>query len=159
MNLLSISGVKKNLRTYIIGNVLISLFICFFTTPYMGLATFSYLILCTGLALRLDRQWHVRLMTSGISIDLLLVLILQIKRNAIKTAVGFTLNPFQQAHIYFSLAATLLYFPVLVLGWKLWRKKIKGNRFRMTHLSLGILSFILRSLGFFLMFSLIKHVS
>ena len=84
---------------------------------YSGVATFSFGLLCLGLGRRRWRKQHVLLMNLGILFDLALVLILEIQRGAVETAVSFTLTPLQQAHIGASSVATALYIPVLILGW------------------------------------------
>ncbi len=88
-------------------------------------------------------------MNFGIAIDLLLVLVLQIQRNAVHTALEFSLSPLQQAHVVASTIATVLYFPTLYLGWT--------RRSRVWHLRVGVLAFLFRTFGFILMFSLLSR--
>lgn len=122
-------------------------------TVYMWLAALAFALLCAGFFLRHNRRVHPWLMLAGIGIDLSLVGVLQISRNAIGTALSFTLSPLQQAHIATSSVATVLYFPVLYLGWKLWQRTNPATRALHTRVSLTALVF--RTLGFFLMFSLV----
>ena len=136
---------------------LLSLFVVYkFANFSMFVATLSYFILCTGLILRKTRKAHATLMSLGISLDLLLVLTLQIKKSAIQTAVAFTLSPLQQAHVGFSTLATVLYFPVLFYGYKRLKNSKNANH-RKLHIRMGLMAFIFRTIGFFLMFSLLSR--
>ncbi len=125
-------------------------------TPYMGLASFNYFLLILGLlALKHKPALHPKFMTTAIALDLALVLILQIQRNAVKTAAGFTLEPLQQLHILFSLLAVILYFPVFFLGHKR-QQGLASEKQKSAHKNLGIITFIARTLGFLLMFTMTK---
>lgn len=129
------------------------------TVP-MRVASCAYFAMLTGLLLRRNRGWHVKLMIAAIGTDLGLVLALQLQRSAIQTAITFKLNGWQQAHIGFSTAATLLYVPVLALGWRLARFKgnpssASGAKLRDLHRRLAVPAFIFRTLGFLLMFSML----
>lgn len=90
----------------------------------------------------------------GILTDLIIVLVLQVSREAVQTAMEFSLSPLQQAHVFSSSVAVLLYFPVIALG-LLRYKNIYGKGVRLAHIRLGLLAFIFRSLGFIFMFSLV----
>lgn len=125
---------------------------------YMAVATLGYLILCLGLFFRKERNKHVLLMSTGIVLDLSIVLTLEIKRNAIKTAMALTLSPLQQCHILASTVAVLIYFPVVYLG----ATRLMGRgtaQQAVLHKKLGLTAFVFRSVGFVLMFSLLwkKH--
>lgn len=123
----------------------------------MLFATFSYLILCTGLILRQNIRIHPRLMILGITFDLGLVIFLQFQKHAIQTAVSFTLTPIQQAHVGFSTLATLLYFPVLYFGFKRWNNPTANSNLRKRHIYFGLAAFAFRTIGFFLMFTLLSR--
>ncbi len=99
-----------------------------------------------------DRRIHVRLVSLGILFDLCLVLILQIQRDAVGTAMSFKLSPLNQAHIYSSSLATLLYIPQGITGYLLQ----KNENTRKMHHVLGYLVIVFRTLGFLLMFSMIE---
>ena len=135
--------------------VIFAILVFFISDFFMGLATLSYSMLIIGLLNRFrSKHEHAFFMTLGISIDLIIVLSLEIQRNAIGTAVSFSLSSLQQAHIGFSSLATLLYFPVLFLG----VRNLKSPPTLVSlkaHKILGYSAFIFRSLGFVLMFSLI----
>lgn len=122
--------------------------------PAMTAATLSYGCLLAGLLLRHTRKAHVTLMTTGIALDLAIVLTLEFQRHAVEKALEFSMLPLQQLHIGTSTVAVLLYIPVLAFGYQ--RLKGKGGiRARTLHLRYGTLAFIFRSLGFLLMFSLL----
>jgi len=122
-------------------------------TPYMGLATLAFSFLCIGLISRRHRAQHVIFMNLAIALDLAIVLALEIQRNAVATAISFTLSPLQQAHIGTSSVATALYIPVLILGWMRYRGST-GAGLRTWHLRLGLVAFVFRALGFISMFAL-----
>lgn len=130
--------------------------VAYFATIYMGIATGSYVLLVAGLVYKNDRQLHARLMLSAISLDLLLVVILQIQRQAIQTMLKFSLTGLQQAHVGVSFAATVLYIPVLYLGIRLWKHPELAWKLRRAHINIAVTAFLLRTAGFLLMFSLLK---
>ena len=130
-------------------------------TPYMRVASGNFFILLLGLTLRKSRPIaHARLMTAAITSDLLLVLTLQYQRSAIQTALAFKLSALNQAHIFCSSAATLLYIPMLIMGYRLYsarKERRTGSAPDHTwHRSLGFLTLAFRTLGFFLMFSMLN---
>ena len=123
-------------------------------TVFMMAATLAYGSLVLGLVWRKHRQIHPVVMLTGIVIDVSIVLILEVQRNAIDTALSFRLSPMQQAHIGCSTTALLLYFPTVFMGWKLW----KGNstpRLRQWHINVAVVAFCFRTLGFLLMLSFV----
>ena len=138
-----------------------------FITPYMSLAAIAYTLLVAGLIFRKNRKIHPILMSAGIALDLTIVLTLQLQRDAIQTALKFSLSPLQQLHIGCSSVATALYIPVVVLGVLLLKSaqlssksqpdlKMKRQVWRFWHLRLAVTAFIFRSLGFLLMFSMLE---
>ena len=131
------------------------IFVAGFATFFMTLATIAYCALVTGLILRKSRLIHTRLMRFGILLDITIVLILQVQRHAVQTALKFSLSPLQQAHIGASLIATLLYFPVLYLGWTLLKNPARSRDLRNLHIRVGVTAFLFRTAGFLLMFSLL----
>ena len=84
-----------------------------------------------------------------------LVLYLQVTHNAVQTAAEFSLPVLPQLHVAVSTLALLFYFPVLYLGFKLNRDPADGL-VRNKHRKLAIPTYFLRTLGFFLMFSMLK---
>ncbi len=109
-----------------------------------------------GLFYKTDRERHSRYMLAAITIDLMLVVILQIQRQAIQTMLKFSLTGLQQAHVGVSFAATVLYIPVLYLGIRLWKHPELASKLRTPHVYIAITAFVLRTSGFLLMFSLLK---
>ncbi|MCB0415012.1 MAG: hypothetical protein KDD50_11805 [Bdellovibrionales bacterium] len=141
---------------YWISGILLAILIGYFTTPYMMIASIAYFLLVSGLLIRKeDRVKHARLMMAGMGLDISLVLVLEVLRGAIETTLKFSLNGWQQAHIYCSTAAVVLYIPVFILG----RKRLKNigdpKRIKNQHMRVGLIAFAFRSLGFLLMFSLL----
>lgn len=124
-------------------------------TFYMRWATLSYVCMLFGLYYRKQRPRHLFFMALAIFSDVSLVLVLEFQRTAIKTALSFTLAFPQQMHIAFSSIAILLYIPVVILGTTRLLKR-GGTRTYKNHKLLGITAFLFRTLGFSLMFSLIK---
>lgn len=120
----------------------------------MYIATTAWLSLVAGLLSRKNRKLHVKLMLTGISLDVALVLFLQITREAVQTALKFELSALQHTHIAFSTAALLLYPLVIFLGWGLYNSP-QNSALRQRHRAIAILCFILRTLGFLFMFSML----
>lgn len=131
-----------------------ALLVALFATPYMGAATFAYALMATGLFFRKSNRFlHRKLMFSAMGIDLSLVLLLELQRSAVETVVALKLGPWQFAHVLASTLALLLYGPMIYLGKTLWEKN--NPRLQQLHRGLGILTFLLRTVGFLLMFSLL----
>jgi hypothetical protein len=134
-----------------------SLFVGMVFSPYKGIATFSYLCLLVGILHRKNRNVHAGLMSTGMSLDLLLVLVLEFQRSAIATSASGSLSVFQIAHVVFSTLAVVFYFPTAVLGYKRFKgtlEKMKHKR----HLQFGVVAFTLRTIGYFLMFSMSNSI-
>ncbi|HRK01946.1 MAG TPA: hypothetical protein PLH57_04720 [Oligoflexia bacterium] len=132
----------------------------FLARPHMIWATLAYVILLVGLSLRKkNRLLHGRLMGFAIFLDLALVLLLQIERNAIDTAVNLRLTPLQMCHVLSSTIATVLYFPTLYFGFKCLRQigspTADRPMLRKKHLRFAVPAFIFRTIGFLFMFSLL----
>lgn len=120
----------------------------------MYIAALAWLCLALGYAARKDRRKHIPLMLTGILLDILLVLYLQLAREAIQTAASFELGWMPQVHIGFSSIALLLYFPVLYCGVQLWRGKA-SEKLRSLHIRLGITALMARTVGLIFMLSLL----
>lgn len=118
---------------------------------YMIWATIAYFLMVTGVVLRKRRPIHVRLMLTAIAMDLCLVGLLEVKRDAVAKALEFSMGPLQQMHIGFSTVAVALYLPVLSLG----IMRLRGVGPLDWHIRLGLAAFIFRTLGFLFMFSLL----
>jgi hypothetical protein len=125
----------------------------------MGIASFAWLILTGGIFLELTRLTHARWMLAGVLLDIGLVLVLQVQRGAVQTAVAQTLSDIQQLHIVASLGAVILYMPAILIGRKVFRYAQTPEATRELHRNVGRIAYLLRSLGYFLMFSMLSHVS
>jgi len=121
----------------------------------MYVATLAWLSIAYGYARRFDRSIHIPFVLTGITIDILLVLVLEISRHAVETAFEFKLNPLQQFHILFSTIALLCYFPTLYFGFKLARGE-KSPGLKKKHIKIATTTLIFRTLGFIFMFSMWK---
>ena len=87
--------------------------------------------------------------------DLLLVLYLEFTRQAIETAIQFSMTPLQQVHILFSSIAVIFYFPTLYFGFKLVRGK-GDEATKRKHKFVANIALVFRTLGFFFMFSMLS---
>lgn len=90
--------------------------------------------------------------------DLGIVLLLQINRNAVQTAASFSLSWVAQLHIAASLIATILYLPTLFLGFQMVLRPQSRVKYLKLHklIATGALSF--RALGFCFMFAVTPSV-
>jgi hypothetical protein len=93
-------------------------------------------------------------MSAGMGLDLIIVLILEFGRDAVGTALGPSLNGWQQAHVLTSTLAVLFYFPVFVLGFLRWRGSLSLVQ-RAWHVRLGYCALACRTLGFVFMYSML----
>jgi len=125
----------------------------FFVTPYMILASLAYFLMVAGLIYRTERLVHMRLMITSVTLDVLLVLILEAQRSAVKTAVVDSLSYSQYTHIIFSLLAVLMYAPAVYLGWKRYTGKSTDSQNKY-HRYVGLTAFLLRSVGYVFMYSM-----
>lgn len=123
-------------------------------TTQMVVATVAWLLLSAAYVLRSRKLIHIALANAGIALDITLVLYLQFTREALQTAASFELGLLPQFHIFASSAALVLYFPTLLLGWKL-LLGLGGEQTRERHIRFAMLAYLLRTLGFAFMFTLI----
>ena len=145
---------NKNIKYFLIFLFIYQIVIYKFTTIYMTIASISYGLLIFGLMNHKTPTLHSRLMSAGMLIDILLVLVLELSRGAINTTLEMSMGPLQQAHIYTSSTAVLLYLPAFYYG----RKRLKNpnnSDLRKKHIRFAIPAFIFRSLGYTLMFTLL----
>ena len=126
-----------------------------YVTVEMLWASLAFLLLLWGAWLRKQRLPHIILMNLGIALDTLLVLKLQINRDAVQTAMEFSLGPWEQLHIGASTVALVLYLPVLLLGWQRHLGYARGAGSRRWHIRLGVSALLFRTIGFFMMFSML----
>ncbi|APJ03128.1 hypothetical protein [Silvanigrella aquatica] len=135
--------------------ILFSILVKIFATAYMSFATLAYGFMLLGVLNRKTSKIHAKFMGSAIFIDLSIVLVLELKRDAVQKALEFSLTFFQQLHIGMSTLALLFYFPIVYLGIKALRTGLTHLE-RKIHISLGIIAFVFRTIGFILMFSMLK---
>lgn len=129
------------------------------TTPYMAIATVAYMLLVAGLLVRpLSLNLHAKLMGTGISLDLVLVIVLQIQREAVQTAVSNSLSFIQIFHAATSTLATIFYIPTVVLGLILLKNPNLRDRWLRRHRFVALSAFVFRTLGYATMFSMLKYV-
>lgn len=137
-----------------LGTILVvSLCVGIFTNWRLAMGSFSYFLLAFGYSRRKTLHIHVPLMVSGITLDLFLVAFLAITRDAVGSALHEPLNALQMAHVTCSSAAALLYFPLLIFGFMRLNFK-SGEGMAKVHLILGKSAMALRTIGYFLMFSM-----
>ena len=157
------TALSKNLsilkqERIVLSSIGFLLVMALFATPYMLIASFAYVLMLRGFQQRRQsRRSHVYYMYAAMLIDVILVLTLEVQRNAIATAIKFSLNPWQQAHIGASTLALLLYFPLLGLGLVRLKKPASSAALGRWHMRIGIVTFVCRTLGFLLMFSMLGH--
>lgn len=128
-----------------------------YTSPYMGVASLAYFLMVWGIWMRKRDRWaHRKLMFTAMGIDFSLVLFLEITRSAVDTVSSGSLNTWQFLHVLFSTLALLGYGPMIYWGKSL--DALESPRIRFWHRNIGILTFLFRTLGFFLMFSMLDSL-
>jgi uncharacterized membrane protein YozB (DUF420 family) len=108
-------------------------------------SSFIVVLLATGLWLRHRRpQWHLRLMISAFTLDLLLVLYIEISRHAVEKVIA-RVSPMIWFHAAISVGVLLCYAAMIVLG----RGVLAGQeRSRSWHRSVGLTFIVLRTLNY-----------
>lgn len=124
-------------------------------TIYMYIASAAWILIVTGYLNRSTRSRHVPLVLSGIILDLLLVVYLQLTRDAVETALSLEVSLLGGIHIICSSLAGILYFPLFYTGILLISHN-ESPAIRKTHRLLGTTALLFRTLGFLFMFSFIK---
>lgn len=117
------------------------------TTPHKAVATVAYGAMLCGILARSNRSRHGAFMGLAMALDVGLVLLLELTRQATRTAAGPGLGLGQQIHVAGSLLAVVLYAPLLWLGFK-------GHRAPGWHRRLGLAAFSVRTIGFVFMFTM-----
>ncbi len=126
--------------------------------PHYLLASFAFALLLAGFGLRKrSRYGHAGLMAAGMAIDLALVLVLQLTKDAVGTVAGESLSVWQYAHVSASTTAVILYVPVFSLGWIRLRQPSAPAKLRTLHRRLGYIALTFRALGFLFMFSMLSR--
>ena len=128
---------------------------------YMACATLAYLCLVGGLVWLRPNALHRRLMLTGISLDVGIVLALELSRSAVATTLSNEPNNYQMLHIISSLTAVLLYAPTVALGVLRWRQlglprraaASRSAKLVKWHRIFGASAFMCRSIGWIFMFA------
>ncbi len=109
----------------------------------------SFLIICLmafGIIKRKDRSLHVKVMSSAIIWDVILILQIELSRSAIAKASKVMTNPMMlKIHLFFAISCVLLYVAMVITG----RKLLSGkNEVRKKHKALGLITIVFRLLTF-----------
>lgn len=131
-------------------------------SPYIGIASFAFFLMVLGLVSKRNSKVHIVYMLSAMSLDVGLVLFLEVTRSAIEKVVAEPMTFLQRLHVGTSLTAMLLYIPTVILGFRLFRglgrREISANdRARRNHRAVAIMAFVLRLVGFLAMFSMLPN--
>jgi len=108
----------------------------------------SFLILCIMIygvtKAKRDRTLHIKIMLSAMLWDLLLILQIELSRQAVATAMKITENPLLlKIHLFFAIGSVLLYTVMIYSG----RRVYKGDHgFRGKHKALGLTTLVFRTM-------------
>lgn len=104
------------------------------------------LLLYVGVYFKQNRSRHVRIMTSAIAWDILLVLQIELNRGAIAKAVQVVENKWLlNVHVTFAITCVLFYFVMIYTGRKILNF---DNSWRPRHKLFGMITLTLRTLTF-----------
>ena len=143
-----------NVRAQVAAIAMIFAFMANEFTVYVAIATVAYLLMILGLANRTQRLLHQRFMGATMALDVMVVTVLEVNRNAVETVLDGKLKVLQIGHIAASSVAVGLYGVVIALALARRRGRV-GEWARVWHIRVGIAAFAWRSIGFVLMFSVI----
>lgn len=103
-------------------------------------------LMILGIYLRHDRKKHVKIMSSAIAWDILLILQIELSRGAIKKASNVMTNPLLlKIHLFFAIGSVVLYVLMVLSG----RKLLSGdNSVRQKHKLLGRTTLFFRIMTF-----------
>lgn len=124
-------------------------------TPYTIPAMLSYGALVSGLCLIKNKKMHALLMGIGIIADFILVIALEIGRHVFSIIASQHLSYFLIGHIITSSCAVVLYIPILILGYQIYRTQNSKFESSPWYTKIVLLAFVFRSIGFILMFAMI----
>lgn len=108
----------------------------------------SFLILCVMIygvtKARRDRRLHMKIMLGAILWDILLILQIELSRQAVATAMKVMDNPMMlKIHLFFAIGSVLLYTVMIYSG----RRVYKGDHaFRAKHKALGLTTLVFRTM-------------
>ena len=99
-------------------------------------------IMLLGVYHRRNRKLHVKLMSTTIIWDILLILQIEVSRSAIATASKVMTNPLMlKIHLFFAVGSVLLYFFLIYSGRKLLKNE---NDIRPKHKVVGMTTVVFR---------------
>lgn len=103
-----------------------------------------YALMVFGISKRKNRSVHVPVMTVVLTWDILLILQIELGRQAVEKASAALINPMLlNIHVSFAVSCVVFYFLLIYTG----RKLLKGNnQFRLRHRIFGWTAFVLRTL-------------
>lgn len=109
-------------------------------------STVIVMLMMVGLYFRNNRKKHVPTMLTVIIWDILLVLQIELSRNAVEKAVKVVTNPLiLNIHVLLAVSTVLLYFSMMFTG----KKILKGeNAYKKKHKFLGLLTVTFRLLTY-----------
>ena len=122
-------------------------------TSYKIAASLAYLLLVSAVGLRKKIKFHIPLALLAVAFDFVLVLLLEFNRDVIGLLSTKDYTPLQYGHVLSSSLAFFLYFPTVYFGFKLLKNR-SDRPLKKRHLKFAVLAFILRTLGFLMMFSI-----
>lgn len=103
-------------------------------------------IMAFGIYHKRNRSLHVKIMSSAMIWDVILILQIELSRSAIEKASKVMTNPMMlKIHLFFAISCVLLYIAMVITG----RKLLAGdNEIRNKHKILGMTTFAFRILTF-----------
>lgn len=103
-----------------------------------------YTLMVVGISVRKNRKIHVPIMSAVLIWDILLILQIELGREAVVKASKAMVNPMLlNIHVSFAVSCVVFYFLLIYSG----RKLLLGqNRFRARHRVFGWTAFVLRTL-------------
>jgi hypothetical protein len=124
---------------------------------YPAFATLAFALLLAGFSRRkVNPRLHAALISASVVIDLALVLTLELKRNAVATALSPGLTALQKVHVGASTAAVMFYLPVLVLGAiRLFRPSPANLGLKTWHRRLGYAALFFRTVSFLFIYAML----
>ena len=116
-------------------------------------STIIVLLMILGILKRKNRKFHVRTMSTVIIWDIVLILQIELSRDAVYKAVTVNDNSnILNFHVSLAISTVLLYFAMIYTG----RKFLKDPSMRPLHGRLGRTAFALRLLTYITSFFIVK---
>lgn len=103
-----------------------------------------YALMVFGITKRKNRKIHVPTMITVLTWDIILILQIELSRNAVEKAAKALVNPMLlNIHVSFAVSCVIFYFLLIFTG----RKLLSGNNeYRLRHRLFGWTAFFLRTL-------------